>query len=502
MPVPKGFKLPHDQQKYDGSQEPQSWLSDYLQAVKILGGTKEPAMQILQLHLTGAARSWLSKLEKETIGSWEELTKKFTSNFKSTYKRPASIEEVKACVQQRNETLRAYIQRWSIIKNSAVKVSNERAIDAFTLGLRRGDLVEEMGRIKPKTVSDLMDIANRFADGEDACNNKRTRSPEDDRGNRHGGQRRRSHNYDNYGSHSQVAAGYKDNSYQGNDRSSSAYHSYVKEDYGSSKKFQTKEPREYNQSPEDMLNGPCHIHSAFIDEKRVSRHAMKDITRWFLKLQGAALNKQAEAKRQGYEGNTNNTSASQQGNNGAPQGQDQPNQGHDNDGGYVPSKGHIIAMIQPVPKSNKEEKSITRQVNLAVTLPPTTTEYLQWSEQPIEFSRDDHPITVPRSRNAPLVLKAQIGTYDIDRVFIDTGSGINLIYAKTLRAMHILLEFLKPIDCSFHGIVPGSANYPLGRIALNVCFGNRQNYRREKLDFEVMDWPSQYHAILGRPAFL
>jgi hypothetical protein len=85
---------------------------------------------------------------------------------------------------------------------------------------------------------------------------------------------------------------------------------------------------------------------------------------------------------------------------------------------------------------------------------------------------------------------------------MDAGSGINLIYAKTLRAMHISLEFLKPTDCSFHGIVPGSANYPLGRIALNVCFGNRQNYKREKLDFEVMDWPSQYHAILGRPAFL
>jgi hypothetical protein len=67
--VPKGFKLPHDQQKYDGSQEPQSWLSDYLQAVRILGGSKETAMQSLQLHLTGAARSWLSKLERETIES-------------------------------------------------------------------------------------------------------------------------------------------------------------------------------------------------------------------------------------------------------------------------------------------------------------------------------------------------------------------------------------------------------------------------------------------------
>jgi hypothetical protein len=111
------------------------------------------------------------------------------SNFKSTYKQSALIENVKACVQQYNETLSSYIQRWSIIKNSAVEVSAERAIDAFTLGLQQGDLVEEMGRIKPKTVSDLMDIANRFADGEDACNNERTRSPEDDRGNRYSGQR-------------------------------------------------------------------------------------------------------------------------------------------------------------------------------------------------------------------------------------------------------------------------------------------------------------------------
>jgi hypothetical protein len=100
-----------------------------------------------------------------------------------------------------------------------------------------------------------------------------------------------------------------------------------------------------------------------------------------------------------------------------------------------------------------------------------------------------------------MVLKAQIGGYDIGRVFMDAGSGINLIYARTLRAMCISLESLKPIDCSFHGIVPGSANYPLGKIELDVCFGNNNNYRKEKLEFEVMDWPSQYHAILGRPAF-
>jgi hypothetical protein len=87
--------------------------------------------------------------------------------------------------------------------------------------------------------------------------------------------------------------------------------------------------------------------------------------------------------------------------------------------------------------------------------------------------------------------------YDVDRVFMDTGRGINLMYMKTLRAMHISLEFLKPTDCSFQGVVPRSANYPLGRIALDVCFGNRLNYMREKLEFKVMDWLSQHHPILG-----
>jgi hypothetical protein len=147
----------------------------------------------------------------------------------------------------------------------------------------------------------------------------------------------------------------------------------------------------------------------------------------------AAVNKQAKAMGQGYEGNISNApTTTQQANNRASQCQNQSTQGHDNDGGYILSKGHITTMIQPVPKSNKEEKSITRQVNLTVTSPPATMKYLHWSEQPIEFSRDDHPITVPRPGNAPLVLKAQIGTYDIDRVFMDARSGINLIYAKTL----------------------------------------------------------------------
>jgi hypothetical protein len=106
-------------------------------------------------------------------------------------------------MQRKGETLCSYIQRWSIIKNSAEDVSDERAVDAFSAGLRCLDLVEELGRARPKTVSELIEIARRFTDGEDAYNNKRARSPEVDKASR---ERRQSRNEDSRTRHNQVAA--------------------------------------------------------------------------------------------------------------------------------------------------------------------------------------------------------------------------------------------------------------------------------------------------------
>jgi hypothetical protein len=107
-------------------------------------------------------------------------------------------------------------------------------------------------------------------------------------------------------------------------------------------------------------------------------------------------------------------------------------------------------MIQPVPKSNKEEKSITRQVNLAVKSPPATTEYLHWSEEPIEFSRDDHPITVPRPGNEPLVLKAQIGTYGVreqNKSDIRKNTPGNAHIIRVSKANRLFLPRDRPREC-------------------------------------------------------
>jgi hypothetical protein len=90
----------------------------------------------------------------------------------------------------------------------------------------------------------------------------------------------------------------------------------------------------------------------------------------------------------------------------------------------------------------------------------------------------------------------------LNKVLIYGGSRLNVLFAKTLKKMklditHMLTKSISP----FYGIVPGNAAIPLGSVVLPVTFGEtRDNYRTEYVKFEVVDFETSYHAILGRPA--
>jgi hypothetical protein len=90
----------------------------------------------------------------------------------------------------------------------------------------------------------------------------------------------------------------------------------------------------------------------------------------------------------------------------------------------------------------------------------------------------------------------------LNKVLIDSGSGLNVLYTKTLKKMklyitHILTKSASP----FYGIILGNAAIPLGLVVLPVTFGEtRENYRTGYIKFEVADFETSYHAILGRPA--
>ncbi len=89
----------------------------------------------------------------------------------------------------------------------------------------------------------------------------------------------------------------------------------------------------------------------------------------------------------------------------------------------------------------------------------------------------------------------------LTKVPMDGGSGLNILYAETLKGMGIPMSRLSESHMSFHGVIPGKKAASLGQIALDMVFGDAKNYRKEKLMFEVVDFQSAYHAILGRPAY-
>ncbi|KAK1685575.1 hypothetical protein QYE76_046423 [Lolium multiflorum] len=90
--VPSGFKLPDNFKKFDGLQDPEDWLVDYLETVKLTGGTRATAMQSIQVHLSGAARSWIKKLTPGSIDSWESFEDVFVKNFRSTLKEEDEVK--------------------------------------------------------------------------------------------------------------------------------------------------------------------------------------------------------------------------------------------------------------------------------------------------------------------------------------------------------------------------------------------------------------------------
>jgi hypothetical protein len=133
-------------------------------------------------------------------------------------------------------------------------------------------------------------------------------------------------------------------------------------------------------------------------------------------------------------------------------------------------------------------------IELAVPRP------LQSSEVPISFSHDDQWTSFSEPSKFPLVLDPVVAEVRLTKVLIDGGSGLNLIFASTLRKMGLdLTGMLVPSKSPFCGIVPGNEVHPLGTVVLPVTFGTRENYRTEFIKFEVANFESSYHAILGCP---
>jgi hypothetical protein len=133
---------------------------------------------------------------------------------------------------------------------------------------------------------------------------------------------------------------------------------------------------------------------------------------------------------------------------------------------------------------------------------PVVPTPLRWSEVPITFSRADQWTSFSEPGRFLLVLKPVVAGSRLNKVLIEGGSGLNVLFTKILKKMGLdNTHMLTKGSSSFYDIVPGNAAIPLGSVVLLVTFGeSRDNYRTEYVKFEVTDFETSYHAILGRPA--
>jgi hypothetical protein len=76
-----------------------------------------------------------------------------------------------------------------------------------------------------------------------------------------------------------------------------------------------------------------------------------------------------------------------------------------------------------------------------------------------------------------------------------------VLFASTLKKMGLdISKMLTRSKAPFYGTIPGNAATPLGSVVLPVTFGTKDNYRTKYIKFEVADFDTSYHAILGRLA--
>jgi hypothetical protein len=168
-PFPARFRAPTTITKYSGETRPELWLADYRLACQF-GGTDDDNLIIrnLPLFLSDAARAWLEHLPPAQISSWNDLVKAFVGNFQGTYVHPGNSWDLRSCCQQPGESLREYIRRFSKQRTELPNITDSDVIGAFLAGTTCRDLVSKLGRKTLTKASELMDIATKFASGQEA----------------------------------------------------------------------------------------------------------------------------------------------------------------------------------------------------------------------------------------------------------------------------------------------------------------------------------------------
>ncbi|VFQ70040.1 unnamed protein product [Cuscuta campestris] len=117
--------------------------------------------------------------------------------------------------------------------------------------------------------------------------------------------------------------------------------------------------------------------------------------------------------------------------------------------------------------------------------------------EPIVFLDEDLPL-IPSPHRTPLVISMAIHKFFVNRILVDTGSSVNVLYWEAAQQLGIRKEDLTKLNMPLSGFT-GDIIEPEGSIKLDIIIGEHPRVRHMRMDFLVVDIKCAHNAILGRP---
>ncbi|GAV83796.1 hypothetical protein CFOL_v3_27241, partial [Cephalotus follicularis] len=118
-------------------------------------------------------------------------------------------------------------------------------------------------------------------------------------------------------------------------------------------------------------------------------------------------------------------------------------------------------------------------------------------EEVITFSEADYEgVRLPH--DDPVVVTLLVELFTMKRILIDSGSSADILYKHAFDQLSIPADQLKPVKTPLVGFA-GETIHPLGSIKLSVVAGTAPHQTQLEMTFLVVDTPSPYNAIVGRP---
>ncbi|GAV83175.1 hypothetical protein CFOL_v3_26625, partial [Cephalotus follicularis] len=118
-------------------------------------------------------------------------------------------------------------------------------------------------------------------------------------------------------------------------------------------------------------------------------------------------------------------------------------------------------------------------------------------EEVITFSKADYE-GVHLPHDDPVVVTLLVELFTMKRILIDNGSSVDILYKHAFDQLRIPADQLKPVKTPLVGFA-GETIHPLGSINLSVVAGTAPCQTQVEMTFLVVDTPSPYNAIVGRP---